>query len=102
MGSRDRSLKRWKPAKDANGRFQLCAEVMIPLLDSCFSLLSNSGWLFCGLWTGQIQAFSQDGAETQLKGHTKRVTSMVIHQSVLISASADREVRLWQMDPNSK
>lgn len=101
-GSQDKSLKRWKPEKGADNRFNLKPEITIPLPDSCFSLLSHGGWLFCGLWSGQIQAFSAEGVETALKGHTRKVTSIILHQNVIISGSTDREVRLWQMDPNTK
>jgi len=101
-GSQDKSLKRWKPTKGADGRFEMKPELTIPLQDSCFCLLHEGGWFFCGLWNGNIQAFSQDGIELTLKGHTRKVSSLLIHQSVLISGSADREVRLWQMDPNTK
>jgi len=101
-GSQDKSLKRWKPTKEADGRFTLTPELTVPLPDSCFCLLFNGGWFFCGLWSGNIQAFSQDGIEVSLKGHTRRVTSLLVHQNVLISGSADKEVRLWQMDPGTK
>lgn len=101
-GSQDKSLKRWKPTKLTDGRFSLVPELTVPLPDSCFCLLFNGGWFFCGLWSGQIQAFSQDGVELALKGHTRRVTSMLIHQNVLVSGSNDREVRLWQYDPATK
>lgn len=100
--SMDKSLKRWKPTKSQAGNFELVPELTVQLPDACSSLLYNGGWLFCGLLSGQIRAYSQDGAEMTLEGHTRRVTAMKIHQSILISGSADREVRLWQMDPAIK
>lgn len=100
--SQDKCLKRWKPTKGADGRFELAPEVQIPLQEACFSLFCGGGWLFCGLWDGSIIGYSQDGANVTLKGHTKRVTAIREHQGVLISGSADREVRLWQLDPGTK
>jgi WD40 repeat protein len=100
--SQDRTLKRWKPTKLPDGRFQLNAEITIPLPDSCVSLLYFSQWLFCGLFDGSVRAFHQDGTEATLMGHTRRVTTIIAHQNVLITGSVDREVRLWQMDPASK
>lgn len=100
--SMDKSLKRWKPVRKGDGRFELVAELTIPLPESCFCLLFSGGWLFCGLWDGKVRAFSQDGTEATLSGHNRRVTALLIHQGVLVSGSADREVRLWQMDQASK
>merc|ERR1711963_337847 len=95
-------MKRWKPVKSDSGVFELQPEITVPLADSCHSLLFSGGWLFCGLYDGKVQAFAQDGTEASLKGHTRRVTTLAAHQGVLISGAADREVRLWQMDPASK
>jgi len=61
-----------------------------------------AGWIFCGLWDGCVKAFSQEGGDYLLRGHTKRVTAIIQHQGVLISGSVDKEVRLWQMDPGTK
>lgn len=97
--SLDKSLKRWKPVTGTDGRMTLVAELTIPLPESCYSLLFSGGWLFCGLYDGTVRAYSQDGKDVQLQGHTKRVTSILVHQTVLITGSADREVRLWQMNP---
>lgn len=102
--SQDKSLKRWKPEKnDANGPFQLKPELTVELGGGgCFSLLCKGTWLFCGLGDGTIKAFSMDGGDTLLKGHTRRVNALLIHQSVLISGGADREVRLWQFNEGNK
>jgi len=100
--SQDKTLKRWKPQKDASGRFQLTPDLEVPLQESCFSMYCAGGWIFCGLWDGTVKAFSQEGANSVLRGHTKRVTAITQHQGVLITGSADRDVRLWQMDPGSK
>mmetsp|Transcript_80200 Transcript_80200/g.243365 ORF Transcript_80200/g.243365 Transcript_80200/m.243365 type:complete len:251 (-) Transcript_80200:3-755(-) len=100
--SADKSLKRWKPLKKEDGRFELVPELTIPLTEACFSLLFSGGWLFCGLWDGSIRAYSQDGVDSTLRGHTRRVTALLVHQNVLISGAADREARLWQMDPATK
>lgn len=100
--SQDKSLKRWKPQKDASGRYQLLQELNVPLDDGCFSMYCAGGWIFCGLWSGTVKAFSQDGVNTDLRGHTKRVTAITQHQGILITGSAGRDVRLWVMDPNTK
>lgn len=100
--SQDKTMKRWKPKLSGTGVFELEAELTVPLKESGHSLLFSGGWLFCGLWDGQVQAFAQDGSEAILKGHSKRVTTLAVHQGVLMSGSADKEVRLWQMDPVAK
>lgn len=100
--SQDKTMKRWKPKLSSTGVFELEAELTVPLKESGHSLLFSGGWLFCGLWDGQVQAFAQDGSEAILKGHSKRVTTLAVHQGVLMSGSADKEVRLWQMDPVAK
>lgn len=100
--SQDKQLKRWKPVKLDGGRFELTEELTVPLPEACFSLLFFGGWLFCGLWSGEVRAFAQDGTQASLKGHTRRVTALIVHQNVLISGGADREVRLWQSNDAAK
>ncbi|CAJ1407813.1 unnamed protein product [Effrenium voratum] len=99
--SQDKTMKRWKPTRNGSV-FELVPEVSVPLPDSGHSLLFSNGWLFCGLWDGQIQAFAQDGTQSVLKGHSKRVTTLLVHQGVLMTGSADKELRLWQMDSAAK
>eukprot|EP00927_Polykrikos_kofoidii_P060477 TRINITY_DN55443_c0_g1_i1.p1 TRINITY_DN55443_c0_g1~~TRINITY_DN55443_c0_g1_i1.p1 ORF type:complete len:423 (+),score=50.53 TRINITY_DN55443_c0_g1_i1:60-1328(+) len=100
--SQDKFLKRWQPVRQADGHYELEANLTVPLEESCYSILYKDGWIFCGLWDGDIQAFSQDGIITTLKGHTKRVNCLLIHENVLISGGGDEELRLWQMDPATK
>lgn len=100
--SSDKSLKRWKPVKDGEGRFTLHPEVTVPLADSCFTLHHFGGWLFCGLLNGDIQAFSQEGKDLKLQGHRRQVTCIIAHQNVLITGGNDCSVKLWQMDPGTK
>jgi len=88
--------------KAAFVRFQMQEEIIINLPDNCFSLLYSAGWLFCGLWDGSLRAYHQDGTEASLNGHSRRVTAIITHQNVLITGAMDHEVRLWQMDPNTK
>lgn len=102
--SQDKTLKRWKPVPKDNepNMFMLKPDLEVPLPESCCSILYKGGWIFCGLWDGTICGFSKDGGQVVLKGHTKKVTCLLVHESVLMSGSADQEVRLWQMDPASK
>lgn len=96
--SQDQCLKRWKPTRRGDSRFELHAEIETPLQESAHSLLYHNGWIFIGLHDGRIRAFFQDGQSTTLKGHDRRVTALVMHQDVLISGSSHSEVRLWQKD----
>jgi len=100
--SQDKTLKRWKPSQDSTGRYQLTKDLEVPLDDSCYSMYCMSGWIFCGLWNGTIKAFSQEGGNFVMTGHTKRVTAIKEHSGVLITGGADREVRLWQPDQGTK
>jgi len=100
--SHDRHLKRWKPVKDANGRYQLTEDLVVPMDGPISSLFCMGGWILCGLWSGDIKAFAQEGGDQVLRGHMKRVMAIIQHQGILMSGGLDREVRLWQMDPNSK
>lgn len=98
-GSRDRSLKRWKPVRNSKGRFEMKNDLEVPLSAPIWSLISVGEWLFCGLGTGEIKAFSKSGGEMKLEGHSKRVACMLVHEHVLMTAGADGCVRCWQMDP---
>lgn len=100
--SRDRLLKRWKPVRNQAGRFELRQDLEVPLNELAWSLISVGEWLFCGLGTGEIRGFSKAGAQAKLEGHTKKVTTLLVHQHVLLSGSADGTVRCWQMDPQSQ
>merc|ERR1712032_1414288 len=59
-------------------------------------------WLFCGLGGGTIRGYAKTGKEATLQGHTKRVSSLLIHQHVFLSGGSDSVVRCWQMDPASQ
>ncbi|CAE7192866.1 ZFWD3 [Symbiodinium natans] len=100
--SHDKTVKRWKPKLSPPSKYDLEPELEVKLKDSATALLFSGGWLFVGLWDGQVQAFAQSGEELLLTGHRKRVTTLVVHQGVLMSGSYDGEVRLWQMDPATK
>lgn len=100
--SRDRRLKRWKPVRNAQGRFELHGDIEVPLNEIAWCLISIGEWLFCGLATGEIRGFSKAGAQCKLEGHQKRVTALLVHQHVLLSGSQDGTVRMWQMDPQSQ
>lgn len=100
--SRDKLLKRWKVHRDAIGKFQLIAELEVPLGDVCWCLTSAGDWLFCGLGDGSIKGYQKAGQETILKGHSKRVSCLLAHQHVLLSGASDGVIRCWQMDPGSQ
>jgi len=100
--SQDKKLKRWKPTPGPDGRFNLVMDQEVPLPEAVHSMICTDGWCMCGLWNGEIKAFNVDGTQTTLAGHTKKVTSMVLHKGILISASMDTQVRLWQFDPATR
>eukprot|EP00931_Biecheleriopsis_adriatica_P118602 TRINITY_DN93964_c0_g1_i1.p1 TRINITY_DN93964_c0_g1~~TRINITY_DN93964_c0_g1_i1.p1 ORF type:complete len:386 (+),score=95.00 TRINITY_DN93964_c0_g1_i1:28-1185(+) len=97
--SRDRSLKRWKVGKNAEGKFELQPELEVPLGEVCWCLISAGEWLFCGLGDGTIKGFMKSGQETTLKEHTKRVACLLTHEHVLMSGGSDGAVRFWQSCP---
>jgi len=100
--SRDKLLKRWKAQKTAENRFELHADLEVPLGAACWCLLSAGEWLLCGLADGAIRAYSKSGREATLAGHTKRVNCLLLHESVLLSGAGDGFVRCWQMNPQSQ
>jgi len=100
--SQDQKLKRWKPTPGPDGKFNLLMEMEFPLSDAIYSMIYADGWCLCGLWSGEIKAFCTDGSQTVLQGHSKRVTALLIHKGIVISASMDQQVILWKFDPASK
>jgi WD40 repeat protein len=98
--SRDKSLKRWKVGKNASGRFELSADLEVPLGDLCWSMVMVGEWIFCGLADGTIKGFSKSGQQAVLTAHTKRAACLLVHMHVLISGGSDGTVRLWQADPS--
>lgn len=97
--SRDKLLKRWKVQRLACGRYELTADLEVPLGDVCWCLVSAGEWLFCGLGDGRIRGFSKSGQDMTLSdpSSSKRVSCLLQHQHVLISAGADATVRCWTM-----
>jgi len=100
--SRDKLLKRWKPQRNAASRFELQADIEVPLGEIAWCLISAGEWIFCGLGNGNIRAYSKTGRELNLEGHTKRVACLLTHQHVLLSGGADGTVRCWQINPESQ
>jgi len=100
--SRDKLLKRWKPQRNAQGRFEMMADIEVPLGEIPWCLISAGEWIFCGLGNGKIRGYSKAGREINLEGHTKRVSCLLTHEHVLISGSTDGNVRFWQLDPGSQ
>lgn len=100
--SRDKLLKRWRAQRNAvSNRFELHADLEVPLGDPGCCMVSVGEWLFAGLGDGSIKGFSKSGAQTALRAHTKRVTCMLVHQHVLLSGGSDATVRCWQADAAS-
>jgi len=100
--SRDKLLKRWKATRNAMGLFELIPDVEVALGDPCFSMCFAGEWLFCGLGNGDIRAYAKTGKQAALFGHSKRVSSLLIHLHVLLSGSRDGSIRCWQMNPASE
>jgi len=101
-GSRDKLLKRWKVGRNpATNRFELTADLEVPLGDICWCMVMVGEWIFCGLGDGTIKGFSKSGGQALLKAHTKRVGCLKVHEHVLISGSSDGSVRCWQADPTT-
>lgn len=94
--STDKYLKRWKPVRNATGRFELKNDHSIDLGRGCSSLMYVGEWLFCGLESGVIRGFSKTAGSCDLNGHNKRVSALIVHEHVMISGSADRTIRCWQ------
>lgn len=103
-GGRDSNLFIWRGVQTANG-FELVADRQpITLESNVVSLFydSQSKWLFCGLWSGDIQAYCKEPVmEDRLVGHRRCVSSLVVHSSVLVSGSNDGTIRLWTRNPQS-
>jgi len=97
--SRDKKLKRWKTSRNSFGKFELTADLEVPLDDLCWCMTMAGEWIFCGLGSGDIMAFSKSGQQARLSGHTKRTNCLLVHENVLISGSSDGIVRCWQADP---
>lgn len=105
-GGRDNNLWVWRGEKPPGGGFQLVPDMPQPITlgSSVTSLFYEpaSKWLFCGLWSGEIQAFCKDPVrQDTLMGHKRSVASLTVHSSVVISGSNDGTVRLWTMNPQS-
>jgi len=102
-GGADRRLLLWRGEQQASPEqgLALAQDNEVNFSEAVTALLfePTSRWLFCGLADGQVRAFRQEPfAEQALTGHTQPVTSLLVHESVLISGSADGAVRAWKYD----
>lgn len=100
--SRDKLLKRWRATKAATGRFELVADLEVPLGDVCWCLIAAGEWIFCGLGDGSIRCFAKSGRDLTLRGHTKRVACLLTHQHVMLSGASDGSIRCWQFDASTQ
>jgi WD40 repeat protein len=101
--SRDKKLKRWKTGTNpSTNRFELTVDLEVDLGDLCWCMVMAGEWIFCGLGDGTIKGYSKSGGQAVMKGHSKRVQVLKLHQHVLISGSSDGSVRLWQADPTGQ
>jgi len=104
-GGRDGRLLLWRGGTSPqSGNLCFVEDNAVDLPAGVSSLLyhAESKWLFCGLMNGLIKAFRQEPhAEAMLTGHGEAVTSMLVHESVLLSGSHDGTIRAWQYDPAS-
>jgi len=91
----------WTGRRTREGGLALAEDNEVQFHAGVSSLLfhAESKWLFCGLLDAQIRAFRQDPpAEATLAGHGEAVTSMLVHESVLLSGSHDGSIRAWRCD----
>lgn len=103
-GSKDGRLLVWTGQRNHQGTLCLVEDNEVEFRSPVTSVLfhADSKWLFCGLFDGQIKAYRQEPfAECTLVGHGEAVTSMLIHESVLLSGSHDGTIRAWQYDAGS-
>lgn len=104
-GGRDNQLFIWRGAPGPGGTFELVQDMQpVALGSSVTSLVYEPAtkWLFCGLWSGAIQAFCKEPiVSDSLLGHRRSVSSLTVHSSVVISGSNDGTVRLWTRNPQT-
>lgn len=101
-GGRDNQLFVWRGEKGPSGQFQLAQDTQPITLENSITALfyePTSRWLFCGLWSGAIQAFCKEPVmQDKLTGHRRNVSAITVHSSVVVSGSGDSTVRLWTMN----
>ncbi|CAD7945307.1 unnamed protein product [Amoebophrya sp. A25] len=99
-GSRDKSMSLWtgEPGGDQLRLKQHTSASMSAGVTS-ICVEPNTGWLFVGLFNGQIKAFQQrPETELVLKGHTMAVTQLYVYDKFLLSVSRDGFFRVWELD----
>lgn len=102
-GGCDNRLLLWRGEQSQEGLTLLQDnEVAFSASVSAMFFHAESKWLFCGLASGEIKAFCQQPlAEALLQGHTGPVTSMLVHEAVLLSGSEDGSIRAWRHDASA-
>jgi len=97
-GGRDAQLMVWSGQTTSYGLSLVKDnDVRLPAAVTALFYHAESKWLFCGLSTGQIQAYRQQPpAQALLVGHTATVTSLLVHQMILLSGSSDASIRAWR------
>lgn len=104
-GGRDCRLYVWRGVQGPGGGFELVQDAPPIELGANVTAMfydPTTRWLFCGLWSGEIQAYCKDPVvQDRLPGHRRSVTSVLVHSSVLITGSNDGTVRLWTLNPQT-
>ena len=97
----DTALRSWRPVQGSQclelqpaGAPVECGEPVTALL---WDPVRKA--LMCGLNSGKIRIFTREPlGQFDLHGHTGAVHALVLYQNVLLSASWDGSVRVWQGD----
>jgi len=104
-GGRDNSLFIWRAVPGPDNGLELVQDGQPLDMGSsvcamCYDPATK--WLFCGLWSGEINAFCKEPfMEDVLAGHRRSVSVLRVHSGVLISGSNDGTVRLWTRNPQN-
>ncbi|CAD7958249.1 unnamed protein product [Amoebophrya sp. A120] len=109
-GSRDKSMSIWSgetgagknPGEERLFLKQFSSAMMHTGVQS-LCVEPATGWLFVGLFSGQIKAFQQKPEmELVLKGHEKAVSQLYVYDKFLLSVSHDETFKVWEFSDQSR